>query len=67
MIRPKVSTGQRSWYATRSAIYIMDDADLDIVQKSAAYYQSAQAGFGQITTEIAKISPFILLRIIINI
>ena len=40
----------------RSAIYVMDDADLDIVQQSAAHYQKAlvQAGFGQITTEIAK-------------
>ena len=52
----------------RSAIYVMDDADLDIVQQSAAHYQKAlaQAGFGQITTEIAKNQPFILLRIIIS-
>jgi peptide-methionine (S)-S-oxide reductase len=44
----------------RSAIYIMDDADLDIVQQSAAHYQKAlaQAGFGQITTEIAKNQSF---------
>ena len=46
----------------------MDDADFDIVQQSAAHYQKAltQAGFGQITTEIAKNKPFILLRIIIS-
>ena len=44
----------------RSAIYVMDDADLDIVQQSAAHYQKAlaQAGFGQITTEIAKNQSF---------
>ena len=44
----------------RSAIYVMDDADLDIVQQSAAHYQKAlaQAGFGQITTEIAKNKSF---------
>ena len=44
----------------RSAIYVMDDADFEIVQKSAAHYQKAltQAGFGQITTEIAKNQPF---------
>ena len=38
----------------------MDDADLDIVQQSAAHYQKAlaQAGFGQITTEIAKNQSF---------
>ena len=44
----------------RSAIYVMDDADLDIVQQSAASYQKAltQAGFGQITTEIEKNQHF---------
>ncbi len=44
----------------RSAIYVMDDADLDIVQQSEAHYQNAlvQAGFGQITTEIAKNQSF---------
>jgi peptide-methionine (S)-S-oxide reductase len=44
----------------RSAIYVMDDADLDIVQQSEAHYQKAlaQAGFGQITTEIAKNQSF---------
>ena len=44
----------------RSAIYVMDDADLEIVRQSAAHYQKAlaQAGFGQITTEIAKNRPF---------
>ena len=40
----------------RSAVYVRDDAELGIVQESAAHYQKAlaQAGFGQITTEIAK-------------
>ena len=40
----------------RSAIYVMNDTDFDIVQQSAARYQKAlvRAGFGQITTEIAK-------------
>ena len=44
----------------RSAIYVMDDADLDIVLQSAVHYQKALAheGFGQITTEIAKNRPF---------
>jgi peptide-methionine (S)-S-oxide reductase len=44
----------------RSAIYVLDDTDLDIVQQSAAHYQKAlvQAGFGQITTEIAKNQSF---------
>ena len=44
----------------RSAIYVMDDADFDIVQQSAQHYQKAlaQAGLGQITTEIAKNRPF---------
>ena len=44
----------------RSAIYVIDDADLEIVLQSAAHYQKAlaQAGFGQITTEIAKNRPF---------
>ena len=44
----------------RSAIYVMDDADLDIVQRSALHYQKAlaKAGFGQITTEIAKNRTF---------
>ena len=44
----------------RSAIYVMHDADLDIAQQSAAHYQKAlaKAGFGQITTEIAKNQPF---------
>ena len=40
----------------RSAIYVTDDADFEMAKKSAARYQKAltQAGFGQITTEIAK-------------
>ena len=44
----------------RSAIYVMDDADLDTVRQSAAHYQKglAQAGFGEITTEIGKNRPF---------
>ena len=44
----------------RSALYVMDDADLDIVQRSALHYQKAlaKAGFGQITTEIAKNQTF---------
>jgi peptide-methionine (S)-S-oxide reductase len=44
----------------RSAVYVVDDADLDIVQQSATHYQKAltQAGFGQITTEIVKNQPF---------
>ena len=44
----------------RSAIYVMDDADFEMAQESAARYQKAltQAGFGQITTEIAKNQPF---------
>ena len=44
----------------RSAIYVMNDEDLEIVRQSAARYQKAlaQAGFGQITTEIAKNRPF---------
>ena len=46
----------------RSAIYVMHDVDLDIAQQSAAHYQKAlaQAGFGQITTEIAKNQSFFL-------
>ena len=44
----------------RSAIYVMDDVDLDIVKQSAAQYQKAlsKAGFGQITTEIAENQAF---------
>ena len=44
----------------RSAIYVLDDADLRTVRQSAAHYQKAltQAGFGHITTEIAKNRPF---------
>lgn len=44
----------------RSAIYVRDDEDLDTVQRSAAHYQKAlaHAGFGQITTEIAKNQSF---------
>ena len=44
----------------RSAVYVMDDVDLDIVKQSAAQYQKAlsKAGFGQITTEIAEDQAF---------
>ena len=44
----------------RSAVYVMDDVDLDIVKQSAAQYQKAlsKAGFGQITTEIAENQAF---------
>ena len=44
----------------RSAVYVMDDVDLDIVKQSAAQYQKAliKAGFGQITTEIAENRTF---------
>lgn len=40
----------------RSTIFVVDDADLDVVQKSAVQYQKelSRAGFGQITTEIRK-------------
>jgi peptide-methionine (S)-S-oxide reductase len=44
----------------RSALFVMDDADFDIVQQSAGNYQKALAksGFGQITTEIRKNQQF---------
>ena len=44
----------------RSAIYVFDDYDLNIAQLSATNYQKAlkRAGFGQITTEIAKNQAF---------
>lgn len=44
----------------RSAIYVEDDLDFAIAQQSAADYQIAlsEAGFSQITTEIAKNRPF---------
>ncbi|SIQ76477.1 peptide-methionine (S)-S-oxide reductase [Rhizobium sp. RU20A] len=45
----------------RSAIYTLDDADLEAARKAAAGYQKAldAAGFGaRITTEIAPVGPF---------
>ena len=44
----------------RSAIFVMGDADFDIVQESADNYQKllAKSGFGQITTEIRKNQQF---------
>ena len=44
----------------RSAIFVMDDIDFDIVQHRANNYQKAlvDAGFGQITTEIGKSQQF---------
>ncbi len=45
----------------RSAIYTLDDADLDAARAAASGYQKAldAAGFGaKITTEIARVGPF---------
>ncbi|MGO2503621.1 MAG: peptide-methionine (S)-S-oxide reductase MsrA, partial [Cobetia marina] len=44
----------------RSAIYYVDDAQREIVEKSLADYQQAlnQSGLGRITTEIAPLETF---------
>ena len=44
----------------RSAIFVMNNADFDIVRQSTDNYQKAlaKAGFGQITTEIRKDQQF---------
>jgi peptide-methionine (S)-S-oxide reductase len=44
----------------RSAVYVTDDSQVDVVERTRAAYQVRlrEAGFGEITTEVAALGDF---------